>query len=119
MKKLLTKEMGIKVGASVLGVVAMGVPALAADFQFSMPTIMSNILIMMMYAFMAIGVVTIVFGAIQMGFAFKNDDADGKTKGMRSALAGVIVFAVGLAGSSFFNGTGSSGWWTTQGANGL
>jgi len=114
MKKFFTKETAIKIATLAVALVVVVVPALAADppgftGNLTVPTLLTNILRMMMYAFQAIGAVTIIFGAVQMGFAFKNDDADGKTKGMRAALSGAIVFAIGMAGVLFF-GTGQQ-WW--------
>lgn len=47
------------------------------------------------------GGVVILIGAVEFGLAFKNDDAEGKTKGMRTVIAGCIVLAVGLSSSTF------------------
>lgn len=41
-----------------------------------------------------IGVVVIVIGAIEFGFAFKSEDAEGKTKALRTIAAGAIVGGV-------------------------
>lgn len=48
-----------------------------------------------------LGGVVILIGAVEFGLAFKNDDAEGKTKGMRTVIAGCIVVAVGLSSSTF------------------
>lgn len=48
-----------------------------------------------------LGGVVLLIGAVEFGLAFKNDDAEGKTKGMRTAIAGCIVIAVGLSSSTF------------------
>lgn len=48
-----------------------------------------------------LGGVVILIGAVEFGLAFKNDDAEGKTKGMRTVIAGCIVLAVGLSSSTF------------------
>lgn len=48
-----------------------------------------------------LGGVVILIGAVEFGLAFKSDDAEGKTKGMRTAIAGCIVLAVGLSSSTF------------------
>lgn len=48
-----------------------------------------------------LGGVVILFGAVEFGLAFKNDDAEGKTKGIRTAIAGCIVFAVGMSADLF------------------
>lgn len=48
-----------------------------------------------------LGGVVILIGAIEFGLAFKSDDAEGKTKGMRTVIAGCIVFAIGLSSDIF------------------
>ena len=48
-----------------------------------------------------LGGVVILIGAVEFGIAFKNDDAEAKTKGMRTVIAGCIVFAVGLSSDIF------------------
>lgn len=48
-----------------------------------------------------LGGVVILLGAIEFGLAFKNDDAEGKTKGMRTIIAGCIVTAVGFSSDLF------------------
>lgn len=41
-----------------------------------------------------LGMVVGFFGAVQCAFGFKNDDADGKVKGLRTMISGFIVFAI-------------------------
>lgn len=48
-----------------------------------------------------LGGVVILIGAVEFGLAFKNDDAEGKTKGMRTIIAGCIVTAVGFSADIF------------------
>ena len=48
-----------------------------------------------------LGGVVILLGAIEFGLAFKNDDAEAKTKGLRTVIAGCIVLAVGVSSSIF------------------
>lgn len=48
-----------------------------------------------------LGGVVILIGAVEFGLAFKSDDAEGKTKGMRTVIAGCIVVAVGLSSATF------------------
>lgn len=50
-----------------------------------------------------LGGVVVLIGAVEFGLAFKNDDAEGKTKGMRTVIAGCIVTAVGLSSSVFLS----------------
>jgi len=53
-----------------------------------------------------LGLVVGFIGAVQLGFAFKNDDADGKTKGLRTLISGFIVFALCSATSLQMFGIG-------------
>lgn len=48
-----------------------------------------------------LGGVVILIGAIEFGLAWKNDDAEKKTQGMRTVIAGCIVFAVGCSTNIF------------------
>ena len=48
-----------------------------------------------------LGGVVILIGAVEFGLAWKNDDAEGKTKGMRTVIAGCIVWAVGMSSDIF------------------
>lgn len=50
-----------------------------------------------------LGGAVVLIGAVEWGLAFKNDDAEGKTKGMRTLIAGCIVTAVGLSSNLFLN----------------
>lgn len=59
---------------------------------------MQGLIKMMMSAFIFIGAAVVIFGAVQIAFAFRSDDAEGKTKGLRNAIAGVLVVAVGAVG---------------------
>lgn len=47
------------------------------------------------------GGLIVLIGAIEFGLAFKSDDAEGKTRGIRTIIAGCIVFAVGLSTDTF------------------
>lgn len=48
-----------------------------------------------------LGGAVILIGAIEFGLGFKNDDPEGKTKGLRTVIAGCIVFAVGVSSNIF------------------
>ena len=100
-----------KVAAMAVAVVAMGTSVFAQgtlmgefETELSKDRPLGQVLQMMFMAFQFIGVAVVIFGAVQMGFAFKNDDADGKSKGMRAALSGAIVFIIGAGASWYFNG---------------
>lgn len=49
-----------------------------------------------------IGGVIGFIGAIQFGMAFKNDDADGKTRGLMTLASGFIVIAICIAYNTLF-----------------
>lgn len=44
-----------------------------------------------------IGAVVVFIGAIEFAFAFKSEDAEGKTKGLRAVVAGAMVIAIPVA----------------------
>lgn len=44
-----------------------------------------------------------LIGGVEFGIAFKSDDAEAKTRGMRTLLAGCIVIAVGLSSNIFLS----------------
>lgn len=50
-----------------------------------------------------LGGVVILIGAVEFGLAFKDQDAEGKTRGMRTAIAGLIVTAVSASSSIFLS----------------
>lgn len=50
-----------------------------------------------------IGIGVLIFGAFQTAFGFKNDDADAKTKGLKTAASGIMVFALSKS-IDFFTG---------------
>lgn len=50
-----------------------------------------------------LGGVVILIGAVEFGLAFKDQDAEGKTRGMRTAIAGLIVTAVSASSSLFLS----------------
>lgn len=54
-----------------------------------------------------IGLVVAFVGAVMFGLAIKNDDADGKQRGLMTLAAGFIVYAITLA-LDMFNLTGAS-----------
>lgn len=44
-----------------------------------------------------IGLVVLFVGAIEFALAFKSEDAEGKTKGLRTIIAGAMVVAIPVA----------------------
>ena len=49
-----------------------------------------------------LGGVVMFVGGIMFGLGWKNDDADGKTRGINTMIAGGIVIAVAALTSNFF-----------------
>ena len=45
-------------------------------------------------SFQVIGIVMIVFGAIEMGFAFRSDEAEPKRKGFMVAMSGALLWMI-------------------------
>ena len=41
-----------------------------------------------------VGIVMVIFGAIEMGFAFRSDEAEPKRKGLMVAMSGAMLYAV-------------------------
>ena len=75
-------------------------PAFATDYNGSgsFDTVVSTIVTWVK----RIGGVVAFIGGIQFGFAFKHDDADGKTKGLMTLASGFIVIALCLGYSTLF-----------------
>jgi hypothetical protein len=48
-----------------------------------------------------LGGVVMLIGGIMFGLGFKNDDADSKTRGLQTLVAGAIVIAVGASYQTF------------------
>lgn len=48
-----------------------------------------------------IGLVVALFGGCQVGFAFKNDDSDAKTRGLHTMASGLIVAGICASKSIF------------------
>jgi len=48
-----------------------------------------------------LGGVVMLLGGIMFALGFKNDDADGKTRGLQTLIAGAIVIAVGASSNIF------------------
>ena len=48
-----------------------------------------------------LGGVVMLLGGIMFALGFKNDDVDGKTRGLQTLIAGAIVIAVGASSNIF------------------
>ncbi|MCM1524818.1 MAG: hypothetical protein NC120_10205 [Ruminococcus sp.] len=86
---------------TVCMIAAMGVTAFAADVTNdagSFDTVVSFIVTWVQ----RIGYVIGFIGAVQFGLAFKNDDADGKQRGLMTLASGFIVIAICIAYDQLF-----------------
>lgn len=48
-----------------------------------------------------LGLAMAFFGAVQLGYGYKSEDADEKNKGIRSVIAGLVVYAISGSASFF------------------
>ena len=71
------------------------------SLAWSMPDALKQVVTFLGGGLQFLGIGIVLFGAIQVAFAFRSDDADGKTKGLRAAVSGALVWAVGFAASAF------------------
>jgi hypothetical protein len=108
MKKLISKvrEKGYEFwGRTALAtgtLITAATPVLAAtELKWSMPDQLKSVITFLGGALQFLGIGIILFGAIQIAFAFRSDDAEGKSKGLRAAVSGALVWAIGLAASAF------------------
>jgi len=53
--------------------------------------------------FPRLGAVVLLIGAIEFALAFKSEDPEGKTKGVRTAVAGAMVIAIPAALGKLLN----------------
>ena len=56
-----------------------------------------------------LGGTVMLVGGIMFGLGWKNDDADGKTRGINTIIAGAIVCAVAVTAGTFMGTSGGSG----------
>lgn len=95
MKKLLVCCFLVFVVMSLMSVVAFAGGSGAGTGGVTDPNDSFNTVIKFVAGWIGkLGLVVGFIGAIQVGFAFKNDDADGKTKGLRTLISGFVVFAL-------------------------
>ena len=50
-----------------------------------------------------LGGLVLLFGVIQTGLGFKQEDSDGMTRGGKTVIAGCIVYGVGVAANTFLS----------------
>lgn len=56
-----------------------------------------------------IGAAICAVGLIEFALGFKSEDADGKTRGLRTAAAGAMVIGAAVVGASLTGGTAETG----------
>lgn len=94
MKKLLVCCFLVFVVMSLMSVAAFAGSGASTGTVTNPNTSFDNIIKFIAGWISKLGLVVGFIGAVQLGFAFKNDDADGKTKGLRTLISGFIVFAL-------------------------
>ena len=91
--------MNTKVGRAALvapmAVSAMTMRAYAADGDVSAQGMIDGIMEVLGPGVIGLGSLVAVVGGIQTGVGFKDDNADGKTRGFQTLIGGAIIAAVG------------------------
>lgn len=104
MKKITVKE---NVGkfmnrhANAIAVCALCTIMLAGQV-FAADTLWNTISSLIQTWVTRLGGVVMFVGGVMFGLGWKNDDADGKTRGINTIIAGAIVIAVAATTSTFF-----------------
>ena len=81
----------------------VGAAAAGADFatigdkDIQTNSILGTIFTIVRFAAVILGGLMVVIGAVQFSGAFRNEDAEGKTKASHVIIAGVILLGVGTA----------------------
>lgn len=81
------------VSGIVLSILSTPIYASASDGSAEWNTIMNYVLTWIP----RIGGVVMFIGAIEFALAFKTEDAEGKTKGMRTVVAGAMVIGIAVS----------------------
>lgn len=79
---------------SIMSTLAMAAPAFAEGEGVDPDTAFNNVVGFFATWIGRIGLVVAFVGAVLFGLAIKNDDADGKTRGLMTLVSGFVVFAV-------------------------
>lgn len=91
------RAMNTKLGKAALVLpMAMNVCAISASADdVSAQSMMDSIMGVLGLGVIALGSLVAVVGGIQTGVGFKDDNADGKTRGFQTLIGGAIIAAVG------------------------
>ena len=112
MKRLTQKVLTALGAISMIGMTAfatvtdnapVGAVSMTGTMNYNGITKFLTVVAMMATWMQFVGLAVAFFGAVQLGFGFRTDDAEAKAKGMRSMISGFIVFAIALAVGFFFN----------------
>lgn len=87
---------------TVCMIAAMSVTAFAVDGSTNDATSFNTVVDFIVTWVQRIGYVIGFIGAVQFGLAFKNDDADGKQRGLMTLASGFIVVAICIAYDQLF-----------------
>lgn len=85
------KEMMMKVAVSALVLMTVASPAFASDAGLDK---LDNLIDVIAKWLGRIGLIVAFFGGVQTALGFKNDDADGKIRGLKTLAAGFLVFGL-------------------------
>lgn len=91
-------KLAAKIAAYFVSAAALAAPAFAADGggggDVDPDAAFNNLIGFFATWIGRIGLVVAFIGGVMFGLAIKNDDADAKTRGLMTMVAGLIVFAV-------------------------
>lgn len=87
---------------TVCMIATMGITAFAVDGSTNDATSFNTVVDFIVTWVQRIGYVIGFIGAVQFGLAFKNDDADGKQRGLMTLASGFIVVAICIAYDQLF-----------------
>lgn len=88
---LKNKEMMIKVAVTALVLLAVANPVFASDAGLDKLDTLIEVIAKWLGR---IGLIVAFFGGVQTALGFKNDDADGKIRGLKTLASGFLVFGL-------------------------
>jgi len=68
-----------------------------AEKEVNTNDILGTIFTIVRYAAVVLGALLVIIGAVQFAGAFRNEDAEGKTKASHVVIAGIILLGIGTA----------------------
>ena len=96
--KIITKFKTIALTSAMMLIPSLTVFAMEAAFE----TEIAPFTELIVTAMWIISAAFLLFGAIQFGSAFRNDDAEAKSKGLRNLVAGAIALTIAVIAPNLF-----------------